>query len=248
MKKKLMLLLAVCSLAVGALAGCSCSPQSKFVGTWEGKTDYESTFKKEFGEAQSPDEAKFLGDWKGSKNNDLGLKSDHTTTYGTVWELTKENGQEIVILNDVQPASNDSEKQIIVRFIYDENNNTLTSEGAIVAETGEEPRYYHRYAKGTVLEYIYYLVAYVIEGKTITNNKDGKTKWNLILNSDHTGVYDSHEITWKLSANNDENTIAVKDDANGFYADEQLTYDPEEDVLRDSKGRYVFYRTEDLNQ
>ncbi|MCR4611404.1 MAG: hypothetical protein K5644_05865 [Lachnospiraceae bacterium] len=250
-KKKVMVLAAVSIMMVATLGGCACGKESKFVGTWEGKYDYEAAFKEEYGEAQSPDEAKILGEWEfeGDKRNHLRFRNDHNamltdkgslTLYNTPWELSIDNGQETVILR-----KNVSDIPIYAKLKYDASSNKLISEGTYLAETGEEVdlngfdhngfnhsdfKWGSWFKKGSEFTY-----------KTIADNNNSEVRDTMILNSNKTGTYtdktkygqNTYEITWGMSSNNDSNTIVVKD-ATGFFSC-RLVYDTEKGIMHSDK-------------
>ena len=251
-KKKVMVLAAVSIMTVAALGGCACGKESKFVGTWEGKYDYEAYFKEEYGEAQSPDEAKILGKWEfeGDKGEYLNFRNDHNAMltdkgcsmlYNTPWELSIDNGQETVILR-----KNVSDIPIYAKLKYDASSNKLISEGTYLSETGEEVDLYKGFdhngfhyseswwgswfKKGSELTY-----------KTITDNNNSEVRDTMILNSNKTGTYTekteygtyTYEITWGMSSNNDSNTIVVND-ATGFFSC-RLVYDTEKGIMHSDK-------------
>lgn len=251
-KKKVMVLAAVSIMMVATLGGCACGRESKFVGTWEGKYDYEADFKEEYGEAQSPDEAKILGKWEfeGDKGEYLNFRNDHNAmfnfpgtlyNYNTPWELSIDNGQETVILRE-----NVSDIPIYAKLKYDASSNKLISEGTYLAETGEEVDLY----KGFDHNGFHYSESYwgswfkkgsELTYKTITDNNNSEVKDTMILNSNKTGTYTekteysqyTYEITWGMSSNNDSNTIVVKD-ATGFFG-RRLVYDTEKGIMHSDK-------------
>ncbi len=211
MKKKLLIIGAISIFIIAVLGGCACSPESKFVGEWVGKADAEKVYgtpqsdieKKLFGiwrsdaEANSIDEYKYIRIYR-DKNGTV--KCITLGMVADVLELVDENGTVLI----------PGEKSSVDKVVYDSSNDTITYEDKYRKAV---------YKKTDVLS-------------------------NLTLNSDHTGVivdksykamdhYDilsddeTHQLTWKQSANNNPNCIVV--DISGVT--DNLTYDAEKDIM-----------------